>query len=766
MNEEVKNTQSNPVTKRLKALASLGFGQRPNRQGASTATLGVPTNEIAALDLSDPDQRKLGDYELLEEIGRGGMGVVYRARQNSLGREVAVKILAAGPWASTSFTERFRQEAQSAARMQHPNIVAIHEIGEADGISFFSMQYVRGNNLHRRLAAGLAPKNPIDIARLIKTLADAVHYAHQLNVLHLDLKPANVLIADEHERPFIADFGLARPLDHAMAAATDEVSGTPSYMAPEQAELRGHALSRATDIYGLGSILYELLTKRPPHLGESPEETMRLVVRGDLMAPRKIDRMIPVDLEAVCVKCLSRDPSDRYSSAQILADDLARFIDGNPVSIRRPNLLDRLAKWYRRKQFSRWAVAGSLAALLAVLIAVGFAQLTRRNFDQSNQAIGEGIARVTSLESATHDEFGIEPLIWSISESWTLEVDQKEQIFRSMSDMYEKQGGHEAARVMAIHREFWRYQQSIDEWVAAMRALHSVEGDIAAAYVNVSGREPWNAFSPYVEPIRYSGASKEFGQKAPGFISYLLKLRTTTEAIDRVISSAGDDAEVLRMIAPLCNLPWQFTCDAESMYQRLGTLDPNNLANWVSVAPQRIVSEYEDDVLGLPLESVVDRMDRSKLRWHGVEGRLYAAISSSVTAIAPRFVRDERTTPEQVANFIALTQFASLIDFDAAWIRYRCRAASRAGPYSREWCDISLSLLDPDVKKQISLGRKLSSDEKKAMKLFFSWGRYESSGQLAEDVLTFGYDEASKRLLSRYQAKNLTTVGPSVKPSP
>jgi hypothetical protein len=345
-------------------LADLAFGS-----GEISATRLTSTQHLAflppeelALDLDDPQQRELGDYTLLEKLGQGGMGVVYRARQNSLDREVALKLLAAGPWASRDFIERFRREAQSAARMEHPNIVGIFEIGRHDELNFFSMRLVRGPSLAHRLADD-GPMAPRAAAQLLRTVAEAVDYAHRLGVLHLDLKPGNVLI-DESGVPLVADFGLARRMDESLGHESDEVSGTPSYMAPEQAQLKSHRLSAATDIYGLGAIAYELLSGRPPFLGVTPHETLLRVVMHEAAPLRSVRHDVPADLEAIVAKCLAKEPDKRYPSARALADDLSRFLDGRAVSVRSPRWPERLRRWALRDP--KLAIAAS--AMLATLV--------------------------------------------------------------------------------------------------------------------------------------------------------------------------------------------------------------------------------------------------------------------------------------------------------------------------------------------------------------------------------------------------------------
>ena len=384
------------------ALAKLAFGSRPRRASGTGAT-GVPSHlaflppENLEIDLSDPQQRTFGDYELLELIGQGGMGLVYRARQHSLDRDVAVKLLSAGPWASVDFIARFQREAQSAARMQHPNIVPIHEIGAHEELNFFSMRLVNGGSL-ANLLAKRGPMPPREAARILRAVAEAVDYAHRLDVLHLDLKPGNVLLDDESGEPLVADFGLAKRLDESLAADSSEVSGTPSYMAPEQAQVDAQSLTPATDIYGLGAILYECLTGRPPFAAASAQETLRLVVSESAPSLRSIDPAIPDDLEAICLKCLSKEPADRYRSARVLADDLGRFLDYRSVQARPLNRRQRIARWGQREPRLAVASAIAVAALVTGLVATAH-QWSRAesNAAVASQRLWEG-RRETALQ--------------------------------------------------------------------------------------------------------------------------------------------------------------------------------------------------------------------------------------------------------------------------------------------------------------------------------------------------------------------------------
>jgi tetratricopeptide (TPR) repeat protein len=346
---------------RTRALADLAFGSQTHVAEASRPLAWLSPEEME-IDLSDPVQRRFGDYELQEKIGQGGMGVVYRARQHGLDRDVALKLLAAGPWASNEFVERFRREARSAARMQHPNIVEIYEFGHRDGLNYFSMRIVAGHSLAQRLRSG-GPLPARDAAQLLRTLAEAMDYAHRLGVLHLDLKPANILLT-ETGTPLIADFGLARRIDAGHEGGAQEISGTPSYMAPEQAQLQWHPLSASTDIYGLGAILYETLTGRPPFAASNDQATLHSVVSDAPRPPHAWRTDVPADLEAICLRCLEKEPSARYASARDLAEDLGRFLDNRAVLVRPLNLAQRSLRWAARER----RLAGALAALALALV--------------------------------------------------------------------------------------------------------------------------------------------------------------------------------------------------------------------------------------------------------------------------------------------------------------------------------------------------------------------------------------------------------------
>jgi serine/threonine-protein kinase len=274
------------------------------------------------------DDRLIGDYELLGEIARGGMGVVYRARQRSLNRLVALKVIRDGARARPDDAQRFRTEAEAVANLDHPNIVPIHEVGDHSGCSFFIMKLVEGGSLADWLKEWGADSR--GAAQLVAVVARAVQHAHDRGILHRDLKPSNILI-DDRGQPLVADFGLARRVaGDSDLTQTGAVLGTPSYMAPEQATGRKGAITTATDIHGLGAILYALLTGKPPFRGETPLETLEHVREHAPEPPSTIHRAVDRDLETICLKCLEKDPRKRYGSALAVAEDLERWLAGEP----------------------------------------------------------------------------------------------------------------------------------------------------------------------------------------------------------------------------------------------------------------------------------------------------------------------------------------------------------------------------------------------------------------------------------------------------
>ena len=275
---------------------------------------------------------ELPGYLLVEVLGRGGMGVVFRARQVGLDRTVAVKMIRDELLAGPVERLRFRVEAEAAARIQHENIVRIHEVGEHQGRPFISMEFVPGGTLSRKLAG--APQLPRAAAEMIETLARAIHVAHECKIVHRDLKPGNILLAPDGT-PKIVDFGLAKRLEPGPGLThTGIIMGTPSYMAPEQAAGKSQNVGPAADIYALGAILYEMLTGRPPFRAASTLDTLNQIIKEEPVSPTKLQSRIPFDLEVICLKCLHKQPDRRYASARELADDLNRYLTGRPIVAR------------------------------------------------------------------------------------------------------------------------------------------------------------------------------------------------------------------------------------------------------------------------------------------------------------------------------------------------------------------------------------------------------------------------------------------------
>ena len=330
---------------------------------APSASIEHPASSTGALPSATGGT--FGDYELLEEIGRGGMGVVYRARQISLNRTVALKMILAGRFASRQDVLRFRAEAEAAAILRHPNVVAIHETGEHEGRHYFSMDYVQGRNL-----AEIAHEGPLAARRVAlyaRMIAAGIHYAHEQGVLHRDLKPSNILI-DENDQPRITDFGLAkRARGDFGLTVTGQLLGSPNFMPPEQTAARSGKVGPASDVYGIGAIVYHLLTGRPPFQAETIEAVLGQLHASDPVAPRLLNPSIPRDLETICLKCLEKDPAKRYRTARALADELGRFVRNEPIQARAVRTPEKIWRWCRRKPV--------LALLILLVHVVGAAGL-------------------------------------------------------------------------------------------------------------------------------------------------------------------------------------------------------------------------------------------------------------------------------------------------------------------------------------------------------------------------------------------------------
>ncbi|MEW6157262.1 MAG: serine/threonine-protein kinase, partial [Verrucomicrobiota bacterium] len=349
----------------------------------SDTVTGASAAEVAQVAIENPARsmplgtlRYFGDYELLDEIARGGMGVVYKARQSSLNRIVAVKMILSGHLASAADVKRFQTEAEAAANLRHPNIVAIHEVGDHDGQHYFSMDFIEGKNL-----AEVARGHPMPARRaaeIVKAIAEAIHYAHQRGTLHRDLKPHNVILG-ANDQPHITDFGLAKQIQRDSGLTREgSIMGSPSYMSPEQAAGKQEQVGPASDVYSLGAILYELLTGRPPFREENPAATLVAVLNDSATPPSKINPRVPADLETICGKCLEKRAERRYHSARELAEELDRFLNHEPILARPISRVRQMWNWLQKHP---WVItgAGTMAILALVSLSHGLWQQKQFN---------------------------------------------------------------------------------------------------------------------------------------------------------------------------------------------------------------------------------------------------------------------------------------------------------------------------------------------------------------------------------------------------
>jgi serine/threonine protein kinase len=411
---------------------------------------------------------ELGDYELLEEIGRGGQGVVFRARQKSLNRNVALKVIGLGQWATPAHLKRFRLEAEAAASLDHPYIVPIYEVGEQDGQCYFSMKFIEGGQLDE-----VVKHTPISIrqaAELMAKVARTVHYAHEHGILHRDIKPGNILL-DAKGEAHLTDFGLARLVEsESTVTRTLEVLGTPSYMAPEQAAGKNAKLTSATDVYGLGAVLYQLLTGHPPFAGGTTYETIKLLLETEPRQPRLWNPKIDRDLSTICLKCLGKDPQRRYSSALALAEDLERWLKHEPIRARRTGVLTRGKKWVRRNPTTTVLTALLVALLAAISVIIWKSELAGRSPIT-------GIA-VLPFENASNDpntEYlseGIsEALINSLSELQQLRVIARPTAFHyKRKDVDPRQVGRELGAAAVLTGKVRQMQDALNVQVDLLDA--------------------------------------------------------------------------------------------------------------------------------------------------------------------------------------------------------------------------------------------------------------------------------------------------------
>lgn len=412
------STQSAPGDNPLGATVAVPAEKGEPAGGASAPTLAgppVPMSMPPSLAPTKAPARRFGNYDLIEAIARGGMGVVYKARHLKLNRIVALKMILSGQFADDLEVQRFYSEAEAAAKLRHPNIVGIHDVGECERQHFFSMDYIEGKSLADLLKDQALP--PRQAAEIVQTLASAMHYAHQEGVVHRDLKPSNVLL-DAAGSPLITDFGLAKQVSggsRSHMTMTGTVVGTPSYMPPEQAQGRIEEIGVRSDVYSLGAILYELLSGRPPFRGAGVMETLRQVIENEPVALRALSPAIPRDLETIYHKCLQKEPDKRYQTAKELADELGRFLRGEPILARPISPIARGWRWCKRNPVIAATSAAALFGLVLALIAstVGYVQ-TSAALQKEQAALAE------SEESRRQAMQAVDDLFTQVSENTLL----------------------------------------------------------------------------------------------------------------------------------------------------------------------------------------------------------------------------------------------------------------------------------------------------------------------------------------------------------
>jgi tetratricopeptide (TPR) repeat protein/tRNA A-37 threonylcarbamoyl transferase component Bud32 len=515
---------------------------------------GDPTTPFANGPGSEAPLRQFGDYDLLEEIARGGMGVVYKARQRQLNRIVALKMIRDGEFASPAEVRRFRTEAENAVQLDHPHIVPVYQVGEDDGRCYFSMKFQAGGSLANRLAT--APPDARQAAALVAKVARAVHYAHERGILHRDLKPANILL-DTHDEPHVTDFGLARRLDgRSGLTQSGALVGTPSYMPPEQAAGQAKRLTTAADVYALGAILYELLTGRPPFQGATALETLEQVRSTEPVPLHRWRPKLARDLETICLKCLEKEPGRRYPSAQALAEDLERFLAGEPIQARTASTWERARKWARRRP----AIAALSGALLAVAI-LGLGLVTwqwrqaiaaRARADANADA--ERRAREAAEANLRYALDAVDRYCTRVSEDPQLKERDlsklRQQLLQTAVDFYQnfvqQRGDREDLRAL-LGRAFLRLGMLSREIDTAPRAIDSYQ-QAASIFERLAETEPDNPAYQESWSDSQSGLAAMFhamGQEAEALPAY----RKSLEIREQLAQKRPDDPDVQRRLA-------------------------------------------------------------------------------------------------------------------------------------------------------------------------------------------------------------------------
>jgi len=524
----------------------------------------------------------VGNYELVAELARGGMGVVYTARQKNVQRIVALKMMRSGVRASASELQRFRAETEAVANLDHPNIVPIYEVGEHQGQPFYTMKLLEGGSLAGHIAA--LRTEPRAAARLLATVAQAVHYAHQRGILHRDLKPANILLASGRESadseppasggahpplaewvPMVTDFGLAKRVEvDSSLTQSGAIIGTPSYMAPEQASRRKGAVTTAADVYGLGAILYEMLTGRPPFRADTLMDTLRLLLEQEPDLPQAINPKVDLDLQTICLKCLEKDPARRYPSAQALAQDLQRFAQGEPIQARPVSTVERTWRWCRRKPVP--------AALVAVLVLV----------------FGGGLPLVTAL--------------WAHAAQQTREAERNLDLAKLQERKAKEHADEVIEQKKKVEKEKGKAEdaqkKAEEEKRKVEESFHVAHDAVNRFYVQIDSRL---AHISGLQALR-----KELGQAALKYYQEFERLRGNDPALQ--VELAEVQARVARIIRDTGSKAagLEAYLKAQATYEKLVAAEPNNAALRLELALTYSDVSAIHDALGHLAESVTE----------------------------------------------------------------------------------------------------------------------------------------------------------------
>jgi len=481
-----------------------------------------------------------GDFELESEIARGGMGVVYKARQVSLDRRVALKVLPGGPLANQDDLRRFHLEAAAIAILDHPNIVPIYEVGEHEGLSYFAMKLIEGNSLAQRQPGSVA--DPRAAAQLVATVARAVHHAHQRGVLHRDLTPSNIVI-DAEGQPHVTDFGLAKRVEvNSELTQSGAILGTPSYMSPEQASGNRKAITTATDVYGLGAVLYALLTGKPPFRGDSVLETLEQVRQRLPEPPGGVGRNVDRDLETVCMKCLEKEPARRYASALGLAEDLERWLRGEPIQARPVPRMERALLWFRRNPILAGFVTTTTSLLVILLVGALVTTFLiweakermrkARDLAQAQKELAEA-SDAESMQSRTRARGRSERAIAQVNEL----------LYELMSSRWSPMPGINELRARIAKRTI----RSLEEYVTESRDDPSGTIELVIIYGQISGiQDSIGAYAESREASRRTVAIQEERlAKWPDQVGLLTNLATTHWSIGNSFFAEGKHAEAV-----------------------------------------------------------------------------------------------------------------------------------------------------------------------------------------------------------------------------